>query len=451
MTSPKTCILAAVAGVLSASAAFADTDVQKQIADLQSQVAQLEARQAAGSKEMAATIDAVLRDAERRSQLAADMGSGAGYDGNGFFIRGGTWELRPEFLFQFMSISDWRDNTTEKGSQTDSGYEIHRAEFGASGTAFTKDLTYKFLWNTDSEGGGVYLLDAYVVNMLNDNIGLRSGQYTANVTHEEWVGDGKQLAAERSLFDAALAGYSQRVQGTALLYGNYNDKNPINAEVAFEDGANSMNTNYLDRGNSYPLRPNWGMYGRAEYKASGSWVNYQDFTAKGVKKDNLLVIGGAVAYDQFGDGNLWGGTADVMFKTPEALSIYGAVFVRYIDGGVMDLMDDDSRTDWGALVQVAYLINPQIELFGRYSYIKYDGDLLDEFDDSEAEDNFHEITLGMNYYMGKNGDAGHRAKITVDVNILPNGSPGQITNLGYIGDSNFDAEINLRAQFQLML
>jgi hypothetical protein len=57
---------------------FADTvELQREVAELKSQVAQLQMNQANNSQQMAATIDAVLRDAEHRTQLAAD-GGGAG-------------------------------------------------------------------------------------------------------------------------------------------------------------------------------------------------------------------------------------------------------------------------------------------------------------------------------------------------------------------------------------
>jgi hypothetical protein len=36
---------------------------------------------------------------------------------------------------------------------------------------------------------------------------------------------------------------------------------------------------------------------------------------------------------------------------------------------------------------------------------------------------FHEIAAGINWFLGKDGEFGDRAKITIDVTYLPNGSP----------------------------
>ena len=190
----RTCILAAVAGVLSAGSVWAtESELQQQVDELRGQVTQLQQRQAASGKEVAATIESVLRDAEKRSQMMAAGDSGAGYD-NGFFIKSGAFELRPGILFQFRNITDYRDNTPVKDAQVENGFEVSRLELSLNGTAFTKDLTYSFMWLTSSEGGGVSLLDAYVNYMFCDAWGLTAGQQTTNFTHEDWLGDGVQVA-----------------------------------------------------------------------------------------------------------------------------------------------------------------------------------------------------------------------------------------------------------------
>ena len=57
---------------------------------------------------------------------------------------------------------------------------------------------------------------------------------------------------------------------------------------------------------------------------------------------------------------------------------------------------------------------------------------------------------GVNYFLGDNGAAGHRAKFTVDFGFLPDGSPADLPDLGYIG-ANGEDEWLLRAQFQLWI
>ena len=82
-------------------AADSNTQPDARVQALESRIATLEAQQAANSKDLAATVDAVLRDAEKRSQLLANGGDmGAGYD-NGFYIKAGdAWVFKPGVQFQ---------------------------------------------------------------------------------------------------------------------------------------------------------------------------------------------------------------------------------------------------------------------------------------------------------------------------------------------------------------
>ena len=88
--SGKRCVAGVLAGVVCLSAvAGADDQMQARISALEAKIAALEAKQESHAPDLAATIDAVLRDAERRSALlASGSDMGAGYD-NGFFIRAG--------------------------------------------------------------------------------------------------------------------------------------------------------------------------------------------------------------------------------------------------------------------------------------------------------------------------------------------------------------------------
>ncbi|MGA2497797.1 MAG: porin [Tepidisphaeraceae bacterium] len=441
--------IVAVAGL----SAYADTsELEQQVQELKGQVATLQARQAAGSKEMAATIESVLRDAEQRSQMLAAGDSGAGYD-NGFFIKSGAFELRPGILFQFWNVTDYRTNIGDpKNDQVENGFEIHRLELSFDGTAFTKGLLYRFEWNTGTEGGGLTLEDAYAIYFFADQWALLAGQFKYPVNHEAVVGDGNQLAAERSLLDAYLGGGAfNRVQGVGIVYGGGQENNPINAVVALDDGPNSANTNYIGH---YPNDPSpasfgphsydFGFGGRLNYKVTGKWADYNDFTARNVK-ETLFVVGADGNWSQGGDGNLLAANVDAQAKFTNGLSFYGGVTVAHFD---KEATGGDALTHWGFILQGAYAINPAWEVFARYSYVDIDGGVTKGTD---TEDQFHEITVGVNYYLGENGSAGHRAKVTLDLNYLINGTPTPLTRYGYLGDSNFDTEISLRAQFQLAL
>ena len=239
----KACLVAAVGcvavvGLNVRAEENSDAQLAKEIAALQTQVQQLQAQQSQDQSTVAATIEQVLRDAEKRSQMLAAGDSGAGYD-NGFYIRSGEFVLKPGANFQFRSVTDYRANTSgSKSDETETGYEVRRMQLFLDGSAFTKDLTYKFQWNTDRDNGSMYLEDAWVKYMFSDAWGMRSGQFKDPTTHEKIVSDARLLACERSLLDAILGGgYSDRIQGVSLIYGGQAKDNPLNAEVALHDGA----------------------------------------------------------------------------------------------------------------------------------------------------------------------------------------------------------------------
>jgi len=439
MTS-KSRMMIAVAGALSlGAAAWAETAQDSRIKELEAKVASLEARQAASSKDLAATIDSVLRDAERRSQLLANgADSGAGYD-NGFFIRmGDAWVLRPTAQFQFRHVVNYRDNAEGDDSSIENGFEVRRMKFGLEGVAFTKDLTYKFEWATERDGGALVLEDAWAKYMFADAWGVRMGQFKTPVFHEELTSSRRQLAVDRTMVNEVIGGgISDRTQGVSLIYGNYDKNNPVYAEVAFHDGVGEANTNFVD--DDY----DWGVAARVEFKAMGDWKSYRDFTAMGNKED-LLVFGLGGDWSQNGDGDQFLGTLDAQWENSAGLGIYAAGLVRHVELGD-DIAGDDNFTDWGALVQIGYMLNPNWEIFGRYDGLWFDEDLAGNDDD------YHEFTVGVNYYMGKDGSAGHRAKFTVDLGYLPNGAPKELDGIGILDANDGEDEWILRAQFQLLI
>jgi len=345
--------------------------MDSKIQQLEAKVAALEAKQAQNSKDLAATVDAVLRDAEKRSQLLANGAEmGAGYD-NGFYIRAGdSWILRPSVLFQFWNVTDFRQDVPKGGDSSDewdNGFEVHRLQLAFEGTAFTKDLTYAFRWQTNSDGGSFTLLDAYARYMFADDWGVRMGQFLDPISNEHLMSDGKLLTAERSLADQALAGgIMGRVQGASLIYGGYSKNNPINVEIAFTDGAHSANTNFTKADTA----ADWGVSGRAEWKAMGAWQDYADFTAKGTKED-LLVLGIGADWSQNGDANLAVSVLDGQWETASGLGVYGAGMIRYAEGGALP-GGTENTTDWAALIQAGYMLTTSWEIFGRYDYIGFD-------------------------------------------------------------------------------
>jgi hypothetical protein len=179
----------------------------------------------------------------------------------------------------------------------------------------------------------------------------------------------------------------------------------------------------------------------------GDWANYIDYSGVGLKT-NLLVLGAGFEWNQGGNGDEIGLTVDAQFKHTCGAGLYGAVIGHYVSSELS--ATGDSYTDWGLVLQASYLINPQWEPFVRWAMVKYDDEIVVG---TSTQDTFHEITIGINYYLANNGSpgAGHHAKVTVDLNWLPNGAPKAMTGQGYLGDSNGDNELVLRGQFELTL
>lgn len=454
-----TAALAASVLSMAASGVFAQQpeSPEQRIQQLEAKIAALEARQASDAREVAATIDRVLRDAERRSQLLANGGDvTAGYD-NGFFIRSGPNLLRVGAQFQFRGVVNYREDTGgDKDDEIENGFEVRRMKFELGGTLLTKDLEYFFQWATERDSGDFYLEEAWAKYMFADEWGVRAGHFKDPVHHEEIVSSKRQMAVERSLLNELLGGgFTDRVQGVSLIYGNYGKNAPVYAELAVHDGLNSDNTNFAGRpeplpeetlGLGSPHSLDWGVSGRVEVKAMGDWKNYRDFSAMGTKED-LLVFGGGFDWSQGGDGNIFVGTIDAQYEHPQGLGLYLAGLVRTVDGELVGA--DDDFTDWGVLAQISYLFNPAWEAFLRYDVTIYDEDVV--FSNGNSEDTFHEVTIGINYYLGKDGSAGHRAKLTFDLTWLPNGAPRSVSGNGIMDKNGGENEWILRGQFQLLI
>ena len=65
------------------------------------------------------------------------------------------------------------------------------------------------------------------------------------------------------------------------------------------------------------------------------------------------------------------------------------------------------------------------------------------------EDTFHEITAGVNYYLGPDGSYLHRAKLQLDATYLPNGAPSDQTQAGSLAGEG--DQFVVRAQLQLQI
>jgi hypothetical protein len=438
-------LAAAVLGVTgfgSAATAAGDEPSQRELLEqinrLKAQVERLEAtqqqREAPSADEVGRTVESVLTDADRRSEFLQVQGFTAGYD-KGFVIQSEdkSFVLRPGIQTQFRWVGNYGD--ADDANNNEDGFEVRRLRLRFDGNAFSKDLTYQFQWDTNRAGGNVQLLDAWFQYRFAPQWAVRLGQFKESVFHERDVSGFSQLAVERSLNDALLGGANtDRVQGVSLIYGGGED-DALRAEVAYHDGANSRNTDFRD------ANADFGVGGRAEYKALGQWADYKDFTAKAGKAD-LLVFGAGADFTQAFTADVLRTTADVQYETAGKLSLYGALHANLSDiNDPDDEVAEDSPTDYGALAQVGYLLTDQLEAFGRYG--------ITQLDDAAGDDTFSEITTGVNYYLGEKGNAVHKAKLSLDLTYLPDGSPSAQTSQGALAGE--EDQFIVRGQFQLIL
>jgi hypothetical protein len=421
---------------LGATAAWADqpgqAELQKQLEQLQQQVKELQAQRAAPTYtagDVDATVDSVLHDSARRSQLLAETGGFmGGWMDDKFTIRSedGNYSMSPGIQMQFRSVTTYNQNANNGKDNTDNGFEVRRLKFSLDGTAITKNLYYNFVWATDRKTGNLVNEEAYAQYKFADNFSVKAGQYKELIYQETMTSSKRVMGVERTLAAQVLFGGDAYSQGVEL---DYTDNNAIQALVGFSDGYNSFNTNFQDP----PTNPfDFGVYGRVNYKVFGDWKSYADQTALNNKHD-LLVIGAGGDWSQADSTNTYRHAIDVQWETGP-FGVFGAFVGRYTDD-----TGAPSNWDWALVAQVGYLLNAQWEVFGRYDYMKLDNVA------SGSEDTFHEVTAGVNYYM-KN----HNAKITVDVGWLPSGSPNNQDAAGILAN-NGDNEYYIRGQFQLLL
>jgi hypothetical protein len=434
---------AALAGVGSMAHAGEPTsdELREQMRQLQNRLDQLEQRSAASSEEQVQkTVERVLNDANDRSQLLQMEGFTAGYKGGKFLIQdaAGNWTLHPNFQFQLRNNTNWRHSdpiTDTSGAivgfdgedDIQHGFEIRRMKLGFDGNAFNPNLSYYFLWATNRSGGGLSLEQAWVKYMFGDQWGMRAGQIRNPLIHEQDTSSSKQLAGDRSLTNTLITGTGEAfTQAVTAVY----DAAPILAEIGVGDGFDTGNTDFRDSSAG-----NFDVFGRVNYFVHGTKSQYGDFTARGNKED-LLVIGGGVDFTQTGSTNNWLYTIDGQWENTGGLSVYvaytGKLITESADGS-------DDVHNWGVIGQAGYMLNDAWEVFGRAGYSKFDNE------NSFGEDTWCELTGGVNWYIA----GGHAAKITVDLTVLPNGSPRDDAGSGILASD--DTEALLRAQFQLLL
>lgn len=460
---------------LGVSAARADdassAQLEQKVDQLQAKVDSLEAAQAQQA-DMTAAVQAVVADADGRTQMMGSIPSGLTYTsatGLTFTTDDGNFSLHPWMLGQFRGVGNYRDSINSAtgggadapatGSNSQSGFEIRRLEFGVDGNIYSPNLKYFLQVEANRAGGGVLLDDAYMTYRLSDTSPwtLQAGQFKDIVWHESNLDDAHQLLADTSMVGALIGGEiasstggfgstQERVQGIAATY----QVDTLRAEAAFHDGYDSGNTKFFDSTLTAGVLENWGLSGRVEYKVMGdqtAWNEYNQFSALDATSE-MLIVGGGMDLTQAGgdDGVLY--TVDAQYDNPSGLSLYAAylgnyISVRHTIPSLAVPLQQGDYDNSGVLVQAGYMFNHQWEGFARYDYTGLSGNFGDSIYGREHA--VHEMTLGVNYYL-----YGQRAKFTLDGTYLPNGSPVDADGLGILKDDGH-GEVVGRLQVQLLI
>src|SRR5258706_10219046 len=305
-------VLAATVAV-QANAQTGPADSRQQVETLKAEVRELREQRAIAPvysvRDVDAVIAAVQADASSRSHVLPSSGS-AGHDDKGFFIKSddGNFTLYPEVLAQFRGVVNYReDGKHSSSSSTESGFEMRRAKIGFNGTAFSPDLSFRFLWQDTVTGGALALQYGYVQYTFahhvagNGDLAIRAGQFKNIVFKEEFTPDRAQLMVERSLANSLLGGAAlgSETQGVDLLF--IGAENPLHAELLIDDGIRSSNTDFRDNqpvttvvngvSTTTNVATNFGVAGRGDNNGFWKRKDADDFTGIGGREE-LLGIGG---------------------------------------------------------------------------------------------------------------------------------------------------------------
>jgi hypothetical protein len=408
--------------------------LQAEIRQLQERLSTLErlAQQRAAEEEVARTKQAIRQDVqakEDRSRVTVR------YD-KGLFIGNadGSFTLRPILGSQFRYVATLGPSSAD---DDESGFEFRRLRPRLQGTAFSKDFSFDLQLDADRNGGEVTVLDASGQYQFLPAWAVKAGQFKESFAQERNLNAFRQLAVDRSIADAYLGGGQiNRVQGVALVYGN--GDLPLRSEFTFHDGANTGNTDYRDGNTDY------GAGARVEYKFTGDWSQYRDFSAR-LNKKQLLVAGAAADFSGSGDDNYLRTTYDLQYETAVGWAFFASINANFTDVGQPPASADGDtlRFDSGGLVQASYAIGGKWEVFGRYSLVLFDDKFV------TSDDTVQEAVIGFSRFLGPGGEYGHNAKFTLDAVYLPEGAPTSITGLGILASE--ESEYVLRVQFTLVL
>ena len=485
-------------GFALAGAAFAQgTDTASAIAErdaiaqLKAEVANLKSQN--GDKwlteERAAEIKSLVKDVLADSETRASLqGTGAtsGYN-NGFFISSadGNFKLNLSLLAQARFTWNYQpgenisaDSTNGTGDGVSTwAFENRRTQMAFSGNVVDPSWTYMARMNygsatdpytptsgspSDAYQAGVVLQDAWVNKDFGNGFGVKVGQFKSPFMAESLRNDGAQLTAERSTIDYIFSG--GYTQGIMLNY----TQDMFRAMGSYNNGPRAQNGTWSTNSNN-----SISLAGRVEFKAMGSWSQFDNETS--LKSDESgLVIGAAIQYY-----NNRGATVDGQWNPSVASIVYGDSGLGITTTGAVDWTVDatfksggmnlsaafvganasydfngvsanESFSSYGMVVQGGYRFTDSLEAFGRWEWTNVaNGAATPGGLPASATDVNNILTFGVNVYAGTN------MKWTTQFGISLSdigSSEADFGGAGWNTDSNTSNsdQMNIISQLQIM-
>jgi hypothetical protein len=412
-----------------------DQDMAQRLAAAEAKIAAMEAAQnqtwlsEARATEIRGLVQDVLADADTRASLLQGGGT-AGYD-HGFVISdpSGNWLLRTNFLMQQRFIWNMRDDDGAVGviDANRYGFENTRSKFMLSGHVVNPDWYYRVDNNLSNNGSDrTGMLNAYLGHNYGNGWKIQMGAMKLPILREELVESQYQLAVERSVLNYIYTGgYADGIMAIK-------SSDQWQFMAMFSDGINSGNTVW----NTYDTE--YALTGRLEWKASGTWDQFKDFTSAPGDASGIL-LGAAVHY-QDGEYGTPATETQVTILTGDVQVEMGRFngFAEIVWNDInSNAAGTSSINPFGFLVQGGFYLNDCWELYGRYEW--------SDFDISGADD-LNIITAGVNYYF-----SGHNAKWTTDIGYSLDSLafPNPIT--GFLPDAaGNDGQVVIRTQWQIL-
>lgn len=375
-----------------------------------------------------------------------------------------------EVMAQFRYMYNDRDELTA-GALGDNdvtlGFDTPRTQVRLSGSV-TDNISGKIVFdfgtaengrNSGNTQGTANLLVAQAAWSLDDNWTLLFGQWHNPVLGSENFAPEHTLAVDKSFTNEFFnVGYTQ---GVAAVWAN----DQFKVIGAISDGAEYIG-NFGSVSNSAfngAGENDFGITGRVEWLLEGTWDQFADATSwRGSNYGVKLGLGGHwQTQGETNPSDPSGGTIpgfdsrDVGFWTAD-VQVEGDgwnFFAEYVGHTVdTDATADSSFTNHGFIAQGGFFVSDQVELFGRYDIIILD-DILTA---PGTDDNFQNITAGVNYYLVPES---HAAKFTFDAMFALDESNNIDALFGGVGSNDpsatgllglSDSEFLLRAQLTLL-